>query len=55
MTERINIILAIRELCELFAPHTEDRTTLDEIVAISLDRSRWKQRTISFRGLVLKI
>lgn len=42
MTERINIILAIRGLCELFGPHTEDRVTLDEIVDISLDRSRWR-------------
>jgi hypothetical protein len=42
MTERINIILGIRGMCELFAPHTEDRSTLDEIAAISLDSSRWR-------------
>jgi hypothetical protein len=42
MAERINIILAIRGLCEVFVPHTQDRGTLDEIVAISLDRSRWR-------------
>lgn len=42
MTERINIVLAIRGLCDLFASHTEDRATLHEIVAISSDRSRWK-------------
>jgi hypothetical protein len=41
MTERINIILAIRGLCGLFASQTEDRTTLDEIMEISWDRSRW--------------
>jgi len=41
MAERMNVILAIRALCELCALHTEDRTTLDEIVLMSLDRSRW--------------
>lgn len=42
MTERINIIVAIRGLCDLFAAHTSDRATLDEIVDLSLDRTRWR-------------
>lgn len=42
MTERVNIILAIRALCGLFALHTDDHATMDQIVEISLDRSRWK-------------
>jgi hypothetical protein len=42
MTERINIIVAIRGLCGLFVSRTDDRATLDEIVDVSLDRSRWR-------------
>ncbi len=42
MADQSNIILAIRGLCELFALHSKERTTLDEILRVSLDKSCWQ-------------
>jgi hypothetical protein len=54
MTERINIIVAIRGLCGLFASHTNDRATLDEIVDVSLDRTRWRSAHDLFQRIRAK-
>jgi hypothetical protein len=36
------ILGGIRELCVLFASHCGDRTTLDQLVHMVEDRSRWR-------------
>jgi hypothetical protein len=36
-----DIVRGIRELCEFFADHCEDRALLDDLAEVAGDRSRW--------------
>jgi hypothetical protein len=45
-----DIIRGIRELCEFFAIHCEDRQTLDELADVTLDRSRWHRGRVLFQN-----
>lgn len=54
MTDRSNIVLSIRGLCELFAPYSKDRASLDEIVMVTLDKSCWQSSNHQFQKIRAK-
>src|SRR5215813_14248518 len=54
MSEQVNVILGIRQLCELFAMRSADRSTLDEIVRMSLNQDKWKAAHSLFQTIRAK-
>ncbi len=54
LSERAGLTLAMRRLIELFAAHSADRSTLDELHRMSGDRSTWRHAHDLFQRIRLK-